>query len=123
MNGAKPFQAAQVLNCGNNEVLGVLVRWLAWVDAHCASDETRLTEEQVDDVCQKQGAAFALECLGWVTVKGGFVYVIDFDKYLSPTSKTRSMDAARQQMCRARRKARKKERKDTAEAQGGKEVE
>lgn len=107
----KVFRVAAALEVPAPQALGLMVRWLTWVDAHCKTEFTGLRPADVDAVCYGvQGCCAALARIGWVKVeevpiRGGVerVVICEFDKYLSPTSKVRVLATMRMQRCRARK--------------------
>lgn len=108
-DSAKVFRFAEVAGISRAAAYGCMVRWLTWVDAHCTTAETGLNAEDVHEVMYGiKNTGEALEAIGWVEfvqeVKGKSpwrVRVAEFDKYLSPTSKERAMNAKRVQRHRA----------------------
>lgn len=104
-DGRKVFVAADAMGCGRDKALGILCRWLLWVDAHCETADTGLDWGQVDELLGCEGVFRALEAIGWVEQREGTVRVLEFGKYLDPTAKVRQMTAARVAACRARRRA------------------
>lgn len=104
-DGRKVFVAADAMGCGRDKALGILCRWLLWVDAHCETADTGLDWGQVDELLGCEGVFRALEAIGWVEQREGAVRVLEFGKYLDPTAKVRQMTAARVAACRARRRA------------------
>lgn len=104
-DGRKVFVAADAMGCGRDKALGILCRWLLWVDAHCETADTGLCLAQVDELLGEIGAYSALSQIGWVDTQDGTVRVLEFGKYLDPTAKVRQMTAARVAACRARRRA------------------
>lgn len=104
-DGRKVFVAADAMGCGRDKALGILCRWLLWVDAHCETADTGLDWGQVDELLGCEGVFRALEAIGWVEQREGTVRVLEFGKYLDPTAKVRQMTAARVAACKARRRA------------------
>lgn len=124
--GRKVFQAAQELGVSRDEALGMLCRWLLWVDAHCETAETGLTFEQVGEVIGHSGFCSALEEIGWVSViiPGELVRVLEFEKYLEPTAKNRQRAAERiaaHRWGKKDAKPAKPAKKGTAKKKGGKQ--
>lgn len=118
LDSPKVFQAADAMNCERDKALGVLVRWLLWVDAHCETEDTGLDECQVDELLGTDGVMVALESIGWVErTQDGKVRVCEFDKYLEPTAKNRQRAAER---IAAHRWGKKPAKKGTAKKKGGK---
>lgn len=103
--GRKVFRVADELECSRDEALGVMCRWLLWVDAHCESADTGLDWTQVDELIGRDGVFRGLEAIGWVEVREGTVYVLEFEKHLDPTAKQRQAVAARVAAFRLRRRA------------------
>ena len=103
----KVFTVARALRVKPAYAFGCMVRWLTWVDAHCTSDQTNITPEELELVCfNTKGLHNALVAIGWVGLdENGFVRVKKYDKYLSPTSKARVYDAERKSKQRNRAKA------------------
>lgn len=101
----KVFRVADMLYCDRDKALGLLARWLLWVDAHCETPDTGLDWGQVDELLGCEGVFRALEAIGWVEQREGTVRVLEFGKYLDPTAKVRQMTAARVAACRARKRA------------------
>lgn len=103
----KVYDVAAVLQVHPARALGVMVRWLTWVDAHCTSADTRLTPKDMAALCWGHSRVFeAFKLIGWVRVNEfGRVQVEEYDKYLSPTSKQRAADAERKAKQRNRKKA------------------
>lgn len=100
----KVFRVAAALEVPAPQALGLMVRWLTWVDAHCTEASTGMRPADVDAVCYgTQGCCEALAAIGWVQVVSGHVVICEFDKYLSPTSKVRVLATMRAQKCRARK--------------------
>lgn len=96
LDSPKVFQVAESMKCGHDTALGVLVRWLLWVDAHCVCDDTGLTPGQVDELLGRDGAMAAMEEIGWVYRSSVYtVCVCEFEKYLEPTAKQRQLAAER----------------------------
>lgn len=104
-DGRKVFRVADMLYCDRDKALGLLARWLLWVDAHCETPDTGLDWGQVDELLGCEGVFRALEAIGWVEQREGTVRVLEFGKYLDPTAKVRQMTAARVAACRARKRA------------------
>lgn len=104
-DGRKVFVAADAMGCGRDKALGILCRWLLWVDAHCETADTGLCLAQVDELLGEIGAYSALSQIGWVDTQDGTVRVLEYDKYLAPTAKMRQLTAARVAACRARKRA------------------
>lgn len=106
VDSRKVFTACKFLGANRNEVLGLLVRWLLWVDAHCECADTGLRAEDVNDVVGDEYGFDALCQIGWVErVEDGTVRVCEFEKYLSPSAKQRQATAARVSAFRERRRA------------------
>lgn len=106
LDSPKVFQAAEAMACEHDTALGVLVRWLLWVDAHCVCEDTGLTPCQVDELLGRDGAMVAMEEIAWVSVEPSCtVRVLEYDKHLSPTAKERQLTAARVAACKARKRA------------------
>lgn len=103
--GRKVFRVADAVECSRNEALGIMVRWLLWVDAHCDTPDTGLDWIQVDELLGQDGVFRALEAIGWVELREGTVRVLEFEKHLSPTAKERQLTAARVAACKARKRA------------------
>lgn len=103
----KVYDVAAVLHVHPARALGIMVRWLTWVDAHCTTAETRLMAKDMDTVCFGQRGVFAaFKLIGWVRAdEFGRVHVVDYDKYLSPTSKVRAATAERKARFRNKKKA------------------
>lgn len=107
----KVFRVAAALEVPAPQALGLMVRWLTWVDAHCKTEFTGLRPDDVDAVCYGvKGCCEALAAIGWVRVDKVALYtdtkrvvICEFDKYLSPTSKVRVLATMRMQKCRARK--------------------
>lgn len=105
-DGCKVFQAAETLGVSRDEALGMLCRWLLWVDANCEGEDTGLTWKQVGELMGHANFCSALEDIGWVSIEPGEqVRVLEYDKYLAPTAKMRQLTAARVAACRARKRA------------------
>lgn len=104
-DGRKVFRVADMLYCDRDKALGLLARWLLWVDAHCETADTGLDWGQVDELLGCEGVFRALEAIGWVELHEGTVMVLEYDKYLAPTAKTRQATAARVAAFRTRRRA------------------
>lgn len=117
-DGRKVFAAADAMDCDRDKALGVLCRWLLWVDAHCESAVTGLDWHQVDELLGVDGAYRALSAIGWVEMYDGTVRVCEFDKYLEPTAKNRQRAAER---IAAHRWGKKPAKKGTAKKKGGKQ--
>lgn len=103
-NSPKVAQVAQYMDLSSHdEALGLMVRWLCWVDMYCETEVTGLHSKDVDDMF---GGNFcgALKEIGWVELHGTHVVICDFDKYLSPTSKKRACAANRVAKSRAAKK-------------------
>lgn len=104
----KVFRLAAALDVPAPFTLGLMARWLTWVDAHCKTEFTGLRPDDVDAVCYGvKGCCEAFAAIGWVQVekvafRGGVerVVICEFDKYLSPTSKVRACGAVRKAQCR-----------------------
>ena len=103
--GRKVFRVADALYCDRDKALGVMCRWLLWVDANCESADTGLDWGQVDELLGCEGVFRALEAIGWVELREGTVRVLEFEKHLSPTAKERQLTAARVAACKARKRA------------------
>lgn len=103
--GRKVFRVADMLYCDRDKALGLLARWLLWVDAHCETPDTGLDWGQVDELLGCEGVFRALEAIGWVELREGTVMVLEYEKYLAPTAKTRQATAARVAAFRTRRRA------------------
>lgn len=105
-DGCKVFQVAAELGVSRDEALGMLCRWLLWVDANCDGEDTGLTWQQVGELMGHVDFCSALEEIGWVSVEPSCtVRVLEYDKYLSPTAKERQLTAARVAACKARKRA------------------
>lgn len=119
LDSPKVFQAAEAMACEHDTALGVLVRWLLWVDAHCVCEDTGLTPCQVDELLGRDGAMVALEEIAWVHRSAeDTVCVCEFEKYLEPTAKQRQLAAER---IAAHRWGKKPAKKATAKKKGGKQ--
>lgn len=117
-DGRKVFRVADELECSRDEALGVMCRWLLWVDAHCETAYTGLDWTQVDELLGCKGVFRALVGIGWVEEHEGAVLVREFDKYLDPTAKKRQLAAER---IAAHRWGKKPAKNGTAKKKGGKQ--
>lgn len=104
-DGRKVFQAAEAMDCERDKALGILCRWLLWVDENCESADTGLDWSQVDELLGEDGAYSALSQIGWVEMYDGTVRVREYEKYLAPTAKMRQLTAARVAAFRTRKRA------------------
>lgn len=106
-DGRKVFRAAKILHVSRDAALGILCRWLLWVDANCTDAATGLSPEHVNELLGNGAAFAALADIGWVHHAGPCsVHVCEFEKYLDPTAKKRQLAAARVAAFRARLRAR-----------------
>lgn len=121
----------RVLGVSENSALGLLHRWLTYVNAQTADGVTRLLPEDLDRVLRYDGdgsplmdgngqplphsnahAYHALNACGWVTLnERGEVCAIDFEKHNSQSAKDRACAAARTA------KSKKKKREDEGNGQ------
>lgn len=97
---------ARELDCSLDEALGVMVRWLAWLDMHTTDGKTGLSLAEVDSLvfgnaCQEYSKA--LVAIGWAEVVDGKVCATDFDKYCTPTAKSRISACERQRKLRSKK--------------------
>lgn len=97
---------AREWKCKPDEALGLMVRWLCWLDKHTKDGRTQLTEKEVEQLIfsgKKRLSGFIK--MGWAAKdKDGFIYSVDFDLYNGPTAKKRVQDAARQRKNREKQK-------------------
>lgn len=104
-NSPKVARVAAVVGCSPDAALGLMLRWLCWVDLYCATEETQLRLADVDDLFAVPYAGRALAAIGWVrTDENGVVRVCDFEKYLDPTSKVRAAETERKAKFRMKKK-------------------
>lgn len=121
----------RVLGVSENSALGLLHRWLTYVNAQTADGVTRLLPEDLDRVLRYDGdgsplmngngqplphsnahAYHALNACGWVTLnERGEVCAMDFEKHNSQSAKDRACAAARTA------KSKKKKREDEGNGQ------
>lgn len=106
-NSPKVMLLARELECSQNEALGVMVRWLAWLDMYTEDGNTKLSPTEVDAHIfgnVDNGYFYALETIGWATTDAdNKVFAIDFDKYCTPTAKKRISGMERQRKHRAKK--------------------
>ena len=103
-NSPKVMQLARELECSLEEALGVMVRWLAWLDMYTEEGKTGLAMTEVSSLvfgnCCREYAE-ALVAIGWAELVDGKVCAVDFDKYCTPTAKKRISGMERQRKHRA----------------------
>lgn len=117
----------RVLGVSENSALGLLHRWLTYVNAQTADGVTRLLPEDLDRVLRYDGdgaplvdgngqplphsnahAYHALNACGWVELnERGEVCAVDFEKHNSQSAKDRACAAAR--TAKSKKKKREKE--------------
>lgn len=105
-DSAKVIALSRLLKCSLNEALGVMVRWLCWLDSHTEDGKSGLLMGEVDDlICGKSGACSALCAIGWVDGDAnGYVCAVDYEKYNTPNTKAKTLAAARQKKSRNNKK-------------------
>lgn len=90
---------ARELECSQEEALGVMVRWLAWLDMHTIDGKTGLSETEANRLVFGHGLreyTEALVAIDWAEVVDGMVCAVDFDRYCTPTAKSRIANCERQ---------------------------
>lgn len=102
----KVLQLADELGVHRDAALGLMVRWLCWLDAHSADGCTGLPVAAVERwVLGVQGAVGGLLVIGWAEVDAdGLVRALDWERFNAPSAKVRAMTARRVQRCRGRKK-------------------
>lgn len=105
-NSPKVMLLAHELECAQEEALGIMVRWLAWLDMYTEEGKTGLSIADVNALvfgnsCRDYSGA--LVAIGWAELVDGKVCAVDFDQYCTPTAKKRIASAARQRKHRAKK--------------------
>lgn len=102
----KVMRLARELECSQEEALGIMVRWLAWLDMHTEDGKSELSTKEVNSLVfghSFREYAEALVAIGWAELVDGKVCAVDFDQYCTPTAKKRIASAARQRKHRAKK--------------------
>lgn len=88
----KVAKFARCCKVPQDTALGLMVRWLCWVDRHCPDANTGLTPREIDQLVFGSCIELVkgLKKIGWVETDGdGFVCITEFEKYICPTAKRR----------------------------------
>lgn len=107
----KVAKFARICRVPQDVALGLMVRWLCWVDRHCTDACTGLLPKELDQLVFGSVADLTngLMRIGWVELDGdGCVCVAEFEKYCSPTAKRRIADTAKKRKQRFNNKENKK---------------
>lgn len=120
----------RILGVNENEALGILHRWLAYVNTQTDDGRTGLLPDELDRMmhysggnagalppgCQGGALVFqALEKCGWAALdESGEVCAVEFDKYNSQSARKRLQNAAR--VAKSKAKAKDKEKTDGGNA-------
>lgn len=95
----KVMRLARELECSQVSALGIMVRWLAWLDMHTVDGKTGLTPLETNLLVFGNGGleyVDALAAIGWAEVVDGKVCAVNFEKYCTPTAKSRISACERQ---------------------------
>lgn len=107
-NSPKVVQLARKLSCTKDEALGVMVRWLSWLDTYTTDGCTGLSPAEIDEYIFNELDTDYLEGLrfiGWADLdENNNVFAVDFCKYNGPTAKKRIAGAERQRKHRNKKK-------------------
>ncbi|MBR4008171.1 hypothetical protein [Fibrobacter sp.] len=107
-NSPKVIQLARELHCGRFAALGLMVHWLAWLDMHTEDGKTELSSDEVNAYVfydQNCDGLSALVSIGWAELVDGKVRAVDFDKYCTPTAKSRISACERQRKHRNKKRS------------------
>ncbi|HUT60450.1 MAG TPA: hypothetical protein VNA25_21610 [Phycisphaerae bacterium] len=93
------LELADLLGIGDNEAVGLLVRFWIWVDENLsrACPVVRGTKRGLDRVVRCDGFATALEKVGWLSIEGDVVSIPNYDHHLSQSGKQRALAARKKQ--------------------------
>ncbi len=88
------------------EVIGALVMFWAWADAHSEDGFLPVTDvTTLCDICHRLDGQFcdAMQTVGWLTVDERGIRIPNFDNWMGRSAKKRLKDARRQQKSRSNR--------------------
>lgn len=104
----KVMRLARELECSQEEALGVMVRWLAWLDMHTVDGKTGLDTTEANQLVFGHGLreyTEALVAIGLAEVVDGKVCAVNFEQYCTPTAKSRISACERQRKHRTKKRA------------------
>lgn len=89
------------------EALGMLQRWILFIQGHSENGRTRLNRKMFDQLmCNKKGACKLFEEIGWIEIdEDGCVRALNFEKYNDATETIRDKWAEQKRKYRAKNKA------------------
>ena len=101
----KVLQLADCLGVCRDAALGVMVRWLCWLDVYTVDGCTGLDAARVERfVLGVERAVEGLVQIGWAVVDDdGLVCALDWERFNAPSAKRRALTARRVQRCRAKK--------------------
>ena len=102
----KVAQFSRVWKCSQDEALGIMVRWLCWLDKYTVDGKTSITAKEADAlIFSGKKHTAGLITMGWAAEdKDGLVYSVDFSLYNGPTAKKRAIETAKKRKQRANKK-------------------
>lgn len=108
----KVAKLARFCKVPQDSALGLMVRWLCWVDKYLPEPNSGLTPKEIDNLVFGYGVCLTkgLLAIGWVELDDqGCVCVTEFEKYCSPTAKRRLKETAKKRATRVQQKKHEEE--------------